>query len=143
MPASITMALVAVRPKVAGRSRLMPASGLAAAQQYHTGTRGQDSARIWRRARQGLGPQGDGMDKLTIGDAILSRIEETADTSFTAEGFFPAFDPELMRPHMSWMARRYYLRERGALVFSMHAPHGGHVRANGAGFALQWLGARS
>jgi hypothetical protein len=34
------------------------------------------------------------MDKLTIGDAILSRIEETADTSFTAEGFFPAFDLE-------------------------------------------------
>ena len=34
------------------------------------------------------------MDKLTIGDAILSRIEERVDTSFTAEGIFSAFDLE-------------------------------------------------
>src|SRR6266545_5860519 len=126
MPASITMALVAVRPKVAGRSRLMPASGLAAAQQYHTGTRGQDSARIWRRARQGLGPQGDGMDKLTIGDAILSRIEETADTSFTAEGFFPAFDLE-----QSPIRRNAFNDSVLSMVEAV----------NGAGFTPPWLGA--
>jgi glyoxylase-like metal-dependent hydrolase (beta-lactamase superfamily II) len=61
------------------------------------------------------------MDRLMIGDARLSRIEETVDTSFTAEGFFPTFDPEVMRPHLAWLAPRYYLPERGALVFSMHA----------------------
>jgi hypothetical protein len=44
------------------------------------------------------------MDRLTVGDAVLDRIEETVDTSFTAEGFFPAFDPEALRPLMSWLA---------------------------------------
>ena len=56
------------------------------------------------------------MDRLTVGGAVLDRIEETVDTSFTAEGFFPAFDPEVLRPHMSWLAPRYYIAERGALV---------------------------
>lgn len=61
------------------------------------------------------------MDRLTVGGAVLDRIEETIDTSFTAEGFFPAFDPEVLRPHLPWLAPRYYLAERGALVFSMHS----------------------
>ena len=61
------------------------------------------------------------MDGLTGGDAALVRVEEMVDTSFTAAGFFPAFDPEVMRPHLSWLAPRYYLAERDALVFSMHS----------------------
>ena len=28
------------------------------------------------------------MDRLTVGGAVLDRIEETVDTTFTAEGFF-------------------------------------------------------
>jgi len=56
------------------------------------------------------------MDRLTVGGAVLDRIEETIDTSFTAEGFFPAFDPEVLRPHMPWLAPRYYIAERGALL---------------------------
>ena len=39
----------------------------------------------------------------------LDRIEETVDTTFTAEGFFPAFDPEVLRPHMPWLAPRYFI----------------------------------
>ncbi|MBI1728882.1 MAG: hypothetical protein HYR50_16605 [Candidatus Rokubacteria bacterium] len=48
------------------------------------------------------------MDRMTVGGAVLDRIEETVDTSFTAEGFVPAFDPEVLRPHMAWLAPRYY-----------------------------------
>ena len=61
------------------------------------------------------------MDRLTVGAAVLDRIEETVDTTFTGEGFFPLFDPEVMRPHMPWLAPRYFIPERGALVFSMHS----------------------
>ena len=61
------------------------------------------------------------MDRLTVGDTTCSRVEETVDTSFTAEGFFPAYDFDVMRPHLSWLAPRYFIPERGALVFSMHA----------------------
>src|SRR5262249_61305708 len=84
------------------------------------------SARIWPQPGvHGIEPQDRreeaGMDRLMIGDARLSRLEETVDTSFTAEGFFPTFDPEVMRPHLSWLAPRHYLPEPGGLVFSMHA----------------------
>jgi glyoxylase-like metal-dependent hydrolase (beta-lactamase superfamily II) len=61
------------------------------------------------------------MDWLTIGDATLVRVEEMVDTSFTGAGFFPAFDPEVLRPHLGWLTPRYYLAERDALVFSMHS----------------------
>ena len=61
------------------------------------------------------------MDRLTVGDATLVRVEETVDTSFTAPAFFPAFDAEALTPHLAWLAPRYYLVERQALVFSMHA----------------------
>ena len=83
------------------------------------------------------------MDRVTVGGAVLDRIEETVDTSFTAEGFFPAFDPEALRPHMAWLAPRYYIAERGALLLPAHfpAPHGGHVLDTGGGSALRWLAA--
>lgn len=61
------------------------------------------------------------MDRLTVGGATLVRVEEMVDTSFTARSFFPAFDPEAFRPHLGWMAPRYYVVERDALVFSMHS----------------------
>ena len=61
------------------------------------------------------------MDRLTVGDATCIRIEEMIDTSFTAAGFFPAFDAEQLRPHMPWLAPQHYLVERGALVLSMHS----------------------
>jgi len=61
------------------------------------------------------------MDRLTVGDASVVRVEEMVDTSFTGPGFFPAFDPEALRPHMGWLAPRYYIPEREALVFSMHS----------------------
>jgi glyoxylase-like metal-dependent hydrolase (beta-lactamase superfamily II) len=61
------------------------------------------------------------MDRLTIGDAAVVRVEEMVDTTFTAKTFFPTFDPEAMRPHMHWLAPRYYIPDRDALVFSMHA----------------------
>jgi glyoxylase-like metal-dependent hydrolase (beta-lactamase superfamily II) len=61
------------------------------------------------------------MDRLTVGDAAVVRVEEMVDTTFTASGFFVGFDPEGLRPHLSWLAPRYYIPERDALVFSMHA----------------------
>lgn len=61
------------------------------------------------------------MDRLTIGDATAVRIEEMVDTSFTAAAFFRDFDPALLEPHLPWLAPRYYIPERDALVFSMHA----------------------
>lgn len=61
------------------------------------------------------------MDRLTVGAATLYRVEETVDTSFTGRGFFPAFDPEVLRPHLDWLVPRYYIAERDALVFSMHS----------------------
>lgn len=61
------------------------------------------------------------MDAITVGDAVLVRVEEIIDTSFTAQGFFPAFDPEALGPHLSWLVPRHYIEERGALVLSMHS----------------------
>lgn len=81
------------------------------------------------------------MNRLTVGGAVLDRIEETVDTGFTAQGFFPAFDPEALRPHMPWLAPRYHIAERGALLLPAHfaAPPGGHVRDAGGAFKLEWL----
>ena len=61
------------------------------------------------------------MDTLTIGDASVVRIEEMVDSSFLAANFFVPFDPEALRPHMQWLAPRYYVPDTGAVVFSMHA----------------------
>jgi glyoxylase-like metal-dependent hydrolase (beta-lactamase superfamily II) len=61
------------------------------------------------------------MDRLTIGEATVVRVEEMVDTSFTAAGFFLNFDPAALQPHLDWLAPRYYIPERDALVFSMHA----------------------
>jgi glyoxylase-like metal-dependent hydrolase (beta-lactamase superfamily II) len=61
------------------------------------------------------------MDRVTIGDVSVVRIEEMVDTTFTAEGFFRPFEREALQPHLSWLAPRYYIPERDALVLSMHA----------------------
>lgn len=61
------------------------------------------------------------MDRLTVGDASVIRVEEMVDTTFTAAGFFLNFEPEALQPHLPWLAPRYYIPERGALVFSMHS----------------------
>ena len=61
------------------------------------------------------------MDHLTIGDASVVRIEEMVDSTFLAANFFMPFDPEALQPHLHWLAPRYYVPDRGALVFSMHA----------------------
>jgi glyoxylase-like metal-dependent hydrolase (beta-lactamase superfamily II) len=61
------------------------------------------------------------MDRLTIGDATVLRVEEMVDTSFTAAGFFLNFERAALEPHLGWLAPRYYIPERDALVFSMHA----------------------
>ena len=61
------------------------------------------------------------MDRITVGDATIARVEEMIDTTFTGKGFFPDFDAEALRPHMDWLAPRYYIPERDALVFSMHS----------------------
>jgi hypothetical protein len=58
---------------------------------------------------------------MNVGDAVVTRVEEMIDTSFTAAGFFRPFEPAALRPHMEWLAPRYYIPERDALVFSMHA----------------------
>jgi glyoxylase-like metal-dependent hydrolase (beta-lactamase superfamily II) len=60
-------------------------------------------------------------DTLTVGDATITRIEEMVDGTFTAAGFFRPFEPEALKPHLPWLAPRYYVPERDALVFSMHA----------------------
>src|SRR5438445_810518 len=61
------------------------------------------------------------MDHLTSGDASVVRIEEMVDSTFLAANFFMPFDPEALQPHLHWLAPRYYIPDRGALVFSMHA----------------------
>jgi len=61
------------------------------------------------------------MDRLVVGDATLVRVEEMIDTSFTATGFFPAFQADALRPHLRWLVPRYYVEERDALVLSMHS----------------------
>jgi glyoxylase-like metal-dependent hydrolase (beta-lactamase superfamily II) len=61
------------------------------------------------------------MDRLTIGDVSIVRVEEMVDDTFTAEGFFRPFERSALEPHLPWLAPRYYRPERDALVFSMHA----------------------
>ena len=61
------------------------------------------------------------MDRLTVGGATLFRIEETVDTSVTAEGFFPAFDLQALGSRLHWLAPRHDIAERGALAFSIYS----------------------
>lgn len=61
------------------------------------------------------------MDCLRVGDATVVRVEEMIDATFTAAGFFRPFEPAALAPHLHWLAPRYYVPERDALVFSMHA----------------------
>ena len=61
------------------------------------------------------------MTTLAVGDATVVRVEEMVDTTFTAAAFFRPFEPEALRPHLPWLAPRYYVPDRDALVFSMHA----------------------
>jgi glyoxylase-like metal-dependent hydrolase (beta-lactamase superfamily II) len=61
------------------------------------------------------------MDRISVGEAALLRIEEIVDTSFTASGFFPDFDPEALGPHLARLVPGHYLPETGALVLSMHS----------------------
>lgn len=61
------------------------------------------------------------MKTLRVGNHRLDRVEETFDTSFTPEGFFIGFDPEVFGAHMDWLAPTHYRPELGTLVLSMHS----------------------
>src|SRR3972149_3994053 len=73
------------------------------------GSRGNRDGR-----RRDTEERGTRMDTLTVGDATCIRIEEMIDTSFTAAGFFPAFDAERLRPHMPWLPPQHFKAGPGA-----------------------------
>jgi len=44
------------------------------------------------------------VERLTIGDVSIVRIEEMVDDTFPAEGFFRPFERGALAPHLSWLA---------------------------------------
>ena len=61
------------------------------------------------------------MDRLSVGDIRLARIEEMVDTSFTPEGFFVGYDEEAFAQHVDWLAPTHFAKDKGCLILSMHS----------------------
>lgn len=61
------------------------------------------------------------MNQLNVGEATLHRVEEMIDNSFSADVFFPDFDPARIADQMHWLAPQHYNAETGKLALAMHA----------------------
>jgi glyoxylase-like metal-dependent hydrolase (beta-lactamase superfamily II) len=58
---------------------------------------------------------------ITLGAAKITRIEESYEPNFEARTFFADWRPELVEPHMGWMAPDHYDPASGYLKLSVHS----------------------
>jgi glyoxylase-like metal-dependent hydrolase (beta-lactamase superfamily II) len=61
------------------------------------------------------------MTTFKIGDATVTRIEETYEPNFDAKVFFADWDPEIVAPHLSWMVPNHFDPQTGMLKLSVHS----------------------
>ncbi|HYM04181.1 MAG TPA: MBL fold metallo-hydrolase [Stellaceae bacterium] len=61
------------------------------------------------------------MERVTIGAAEVTRIEESYEPNFAAAAFFPDWRAEAVAPHLAWMAPDHYHAESQWLKLSVHS----------------------
>jgi glyoxylase-like metal-dependent hydrolase (beta-lactamase superfamily II) len=61
------------------------------------------------------------MTTVTVGAASLTRIEEMYAADWDAPAFFPDWRPELVAPHLPWMAPHHFDPAKNALKLSIHS----------------------
>src|SRR5690348_14504227 len=52
--------------------------------------------------------RGDSMVELKLGDATVTRIEESYEPNFEAQKFFPAWNADVVRRHRDWLSPNHY-----------------------------------
>ncbi len=55
------------------------------------------------------------MVELKLGDATVTRIEESYEPNFEAQRFFPDWNTEVLRRHRDWMVPNHYDEASGFL----------------------------
>jgi glyoxylase-like metal-dependent hydrolase (beta-lactamase superfamily II) len=61
------------------------------------------------------------MNERMIGNVRVTRIEELLGPGFPAPAFFPDYNAEEFERQLGWLAPRYYEKESGRLVSSIHS----------------------
>ncbi|MBX3498015.1 MAG: MBL fold metallo-hydrolase [Alphaproteobacteria bacterium] len=61
------------------------------------------------------------MDAVKIGDATITRIEETYEPNFDAARFFSDWRPEIVEKHYGWMLPDHYDPASGMIKLSVHS----------------------
>ena len=61
------------------------------------------------------------MVELKLGDATVTRIEESYEPNFEAQRFFPDWNTEVLRRHRDWMVPNHYDEASGFLKLSVHS----------------------
>ncbi len=61
------------------------------------------------------------MQKWTVGDATVTRIEELMGPLFDPVRFFPDFDAEVFEEHREWLYPQHLDAQTGNLISSMHS----------------------
>ena len=61
------------------------------------------------------------MDAVKIGDATVTRIEETYEPNFDAAKFFSDWRPEIVEKHYDWMLPNHYDPASGMIKLSVHS----------------------
>jgi glyoxylase-like metal-dependent hydrolase (beta-lactamase superfamily II) len=61
------------------------------------------------------------MNAVKIGDATVTRIEETYEPNFIAAKFFPDWRPQIVEEHRDWMLPNHYDPASGKMKFSIHS----------------------
>jgi glyoxylase-like metal-dependent hydrolase (beta-lactamase superfamily II) len=61
------------------------------------------------------------MDAVKIGDATVTRIEETYEPNFDAAKFFSDWRPEIVQEHRDWMLPNHFDPASGMIKLSVHS----------------------
>jgi glyoxylase-like metal-dependent hydrolase (beta-lactamase superfamily II) len=61
------------------------------------------------------------MVELKLGDATVTRIEESYEPNFEAQKFFPAWNADVVRQHRDWLSPNHYDEASGFLKLSVHS----------------------
>src|SRR5262249_33045431 len=63
----------------------------------------------------------EAMSAFRIGDATVTRIEESYEPNFDAQRFFPDWRPEVVREHRDWLLPHHFDADKAMLKLSIHS----------------------
>ncbi len=61
------------------------------------------------------------MPVFSVGDATITRVEETNLPSYPLRDIFPEFSDAHMAEHKSWLAPHHYDAEKGLIRLAVHS----------------------